>query len=134
MADIALLHRTGVAARSSRPSTEQKIRGASQEFESVLLGQWLKEAEDSFGSVPGGDDDGDSGQMKNFAMQHLAREITKSGGIGISKIVEGALSTAAGLSQSVRESAAESGKDINIPESIEPTIGRSSNVGESNGK
>lgn len=116
MAGIAWLHRSSMAAAPS--PAEQKVHEASQEFESVLLGQWLQDAEDSFGSVPGGDEDADSSQMKNFAMQHLAQEITKSGGIGIAKIVEGALTKAGDPSRAAQDATAESGKDIEIPQSF----------------
>jgi len=70
-----------------------KLSSAAQEFESVLLGQWLQNAESSFGSVPGGDDDADScgEQMQGFATQSLAGQLTASGGIGIARLVEGAL-------------------------------------------
>lgn len=59
----------------------------------MLLGQWLKDAESTFGSVPGSEEDDDAGgqQMKEFAMQHVAKEITDRGGIGIAPMVERAL-------------------------------------------
>ena len=69
-----------------------RLSSAAKEFESVLLGQWLKDAESTFGSVPGSEeDDAGGGQMKDFAMQHLATEITNRGGVGIAPIVERAL-------------------------------------------
>lgn len=83
-----------------RPSGIRTPAEASQEFESVLLGQWLQAAEASFGSVPGNeDDDVGSSQIKEFATQHLAAVIAKSGGIGIAKIVESALIGSAGINQ-----------------------------------
>jgi Rod binding domain-containing protein len=74
-----------------------KLSSAAQEFESVLLGQWLQNAESSFGSVPGGDDDADScgEQMQGFATQRLAGQLAASGGIGIARLVEQALRKAA---------------------------------------
>jgi Rod binding domain-containing protein len=78
---------------------------ASQEFESVLLGQWLQGAENSFGSMPGEqDDDAGDSQMREFATQHLATELARSGGIGIAKIVEGALIKSAGMNVAATES------------------------------
>ena len=69
-----------------------RLSSAAKEFESVLLGQWLKDAESTFGSVPGSEEDDVGGQqMKDFAMQHLAPEITDRGGIGIAPMVEKAL-------------------------------------------
>jgi Rod binding domain-containing protein len=73
-------------------SNTARLSSAAKEFESVLLGQWLKDAESSFGSVPGSEEDDAGGkQMKEFAMQHVAAEITDRGGIGIAPMVERAL-------------------------------------------
>jgi Rod binding domain-containing protein len=74
-------------------SSNKRIAAAAQEFESVLVGQWLTEAESSFGTVPGSEqpDDPGASQMNEFAMQHLASEITKKGGIGIARLVEAGL-------------------------------------------
>jgi Rod binding domain-containing protein len=73
-------------------SSTARLTSAAKEFESVLLGQWLKDAESSFGSVPGSEEEDSGGeQMKDFAMQHVATEITNRGGIGIAPMVEKAL-------------------------------------------
>jgi Rod binding domain-containing protein len=81
----------GVSASTS--VGRSKLSSAAQEFESVLLGQWLQDAESSFGGVPGSDDDVDpcGEQMQGFATQRLAGQLTASGGIGIARLVEGAL-------------------------------------------
>lgn len=78
---------------SSLSATDRsRLTSAAKEFESVLLGQWLKDAESSFGSVPGSEEDDAGGeQMKEFAMQHVAAAITDRGGIGIAPMVEKAL-------------------------------------------
>jgi Rod binding domain-containing protein len=69
-----------------------RLTSAAKEFESILLGQWLKDAESTFGSVPGSEEeDQGADQMKEFAMQHVATEITDRGGIGIAPIVAKAL-------------------------------------------
>lgn len=83
-----------------------RLSSAAKEFESVLLGQWLKDAESTFGTIPGSDqDDADGEQYKEFAMQHVATEITDRGGIGIAPIVERALAmqTPAQVAQSKGE-------------------------------
>jgi Rod binding domain-containing protein len=70
----------------------ERLSSAAKEFESVLLGQWLKDAESSFGSVPGSEEDDAGGeQMQDFALQHVATEITDRGGIGVAQMVERAL-------------------------------------------
>ena len=120
---------------SSQPGLAHKVGDASQDFESVLLGQWLQEAEDSFGSVPGGEDESaDGSQMKAFAMQHLAQEITRSGGIGIARIVEGALTKSAGLSGTAGDATAESGKGMTVAHSDASPLSPRSVSGNSNVK
>ena len=70
-----------------------KIEKAATDFESILLGQWLEEAEQSFGSAPGADPDADQdldpghSQFQGLAIQSLAKSLTKSGGIGIAKMI-----------------------------------------------
>jgi Rod binding domain-containing protein len=76
---------------SGSPEDRTKIHKAGQDFESLLLGQWLQQAEDSFGKLPGGDEDEgeDSGSssMQGIAMQSLGQAMTASGGIGISRMI-----------------------------------------------
>jgi Rod binding domain-containing protein len=92
MSVIGTLQPGSVDLGSTPSPLNKNAAEASQEFESVLLGQWLQGAESSFGSMPGDqDDDAGDSQMREFATQHLATELSRSGGIGIAKIVEGAL-------------------------------------------
>lgn len=79
-----------VGTASSRE--DAKIDKAGKDFESILLGSWLQQAEQSFAKVPGGDgqdEDDDSGkdQFQGIAMQALAGSLTASGGIGIAKMI-----------------------------------------------
>ena len=65
-----------------------KIAKAGKDFESILLGNWLQGAEESFAKVPGGDgEDDDAGQFQGIAMQALAGSLTASGGIGIARMI-----------------------------------------------
>jgi Rod binding domain-containing protein len=68
-----------------------KIEKSAKDFESLLLGSWLQEAEQSFAALPGGDDDEDSGagkdQFQGIAMQALGTSMTAAGGIGIAKMI-----------------------------------------------
>ena len=74
-----------------------KIEKAARDFESVLLGHWLEEAQKSFSTVPGADSDqddddqgnGDPGhdQFQGLAMQALAGSLANSGGIGIARMI-----------------------------------------------
>jgi Rod binding domain-containing protein len=74
-------------------SDAAKIDKGSQQFEAILIGSWLKDAEQSFGSVPGGNDNQDSGgeQMMSLGVQSLATSMAASGGIGIGKMIAKAM-------------------------------------------
>ncbi len=69
----------------------ERAEKAGQDFESLLLGHWLEEAQESLGSAPGGgeDDEEDSTrtQFQAIGMQSLATAITKAGGIGLAKMI-----------------------------------------------
>jgi Rod binding domain-containing protein len=78
----------------SATSQNAKIEKSAKDFESILLGSWLQQAEQSFGSVPGEEDeDTDSGkdQFMGIAMQSLGTSMTTSGGIGIAKMISNSL-------------------------------------------
>jgi len=88
-----LLQRTRQTATSPAPEVkdEAKIVKAGKDFESILLGTWLQQAENTFAKAPGGDDDDDkdpgADQFQGMAMQSLASSLTASGGIGIAKMI-----------------------------------------------
>ena len=75
----------------SAATENTKIEKSAKDFESILLGSWLQQAEQSFGTVPGGDgdDDADPGkdQFQGMAMQSLGTSMTAAGGIGIAKMI-----------------------------------------------
>ncbi|MGC2404361.1 MAG: rod-binding protein [Acidobacteriaceae bacterium] len=75
----------------SAAADDKKIEKSAKEFESILLGTWLQQAEKTFAAVPGGeeDDDADAGkdQFQSIAMQSLAASMTQAGGVGIAKII-----------------------------------------------
>lgn len=84
-----LLHQT-----ASSDKDNSKIEKSAKDFESILLGSWLQQTEQSFGSLPGAeDDDADSGkdQYAGIAMQALGASMTAAGGIGIAKMVSKSL-------------------------------------------
>lgn len=82
-------------ARSAKLDPDKsKIDKTAKEFESLLLGHWLEQAQQAFASVPGADDEsGEEGsdpgksQFQSLGMQSLAQSITKSGGLGIAKMI-----------------------------------------------
>ena len=92
-ADKLLRHSVAGSADNS------KIEKSAKDFESILLGGWLQQAEQSFGSLPGGDDDEDADagkdQLQGIAMQSLGSSMTAAGGIGIAKMISAQLHKAA---------------------------------------
>jgi len=74
-------------------SDDAKIEKGSKEFEAVLVGSWLQQAEQSFATVPGADDDQDPGrdQMMSLGVQQLATSLAASGAIGIGKMIAQAM-------------------------------------------
>ena len=91
---------------SSGPRAATSVTSAAQEFESILLGQWLQAAESSFGSAPGGPDDADTGgeQIQGFAVQRLAVQLAASGGVGIAQLLQDALTKSSGVQLAGRDS------------------------------
>ncbi|HEY2856817.1 MAG TPA: hypothetical protein VGJ21_00200 [Terracidiphilus sp.] len=75
-------------------SDNGKIDKSAKEFESMLLGSWLQQAEQSFATIPGAEDDDDAAsrdQMMSLGIQNLSQALVNSGGIGIAKMVSRAL-------------------------------------------
>jgi len=97
--------RSSVADPSPASRENAKIEKAGKDFESILLGNWLQQAEQSFAKVPGGDgedgddDDSSKDQFQGIAMQALAGSLTASGGIGIAKMITQHLHDAAAAPQ-----------------------------------
>ena len=99
---------------SSTPADDNKIDRSAKDFESILLASWLQQAEESFGSLPGADDeeDGDPGkdQLQGIAMQSLGSSMTAAGGIGIAKMISAQLHKAANAAADVRGSTTPAGR------------------------
>jgi len=79
---------TGATAKSSNPP--DKIKGAAEQFEALMIGQLLKTARES-GSSSGwmgtGQED-EAGQTSiDMAEQQLASVMAKSGGLGLTKVI-----------------------------------------------
>ena len=78
----------GAQVKGSDP---KKINEAAKNFESLLVGHWLEQAEKSFASVPGTDQDeqNDSSreQFMSIACESLAKGLSKNGGFGIAAMI-----------------------------------------------
>lgn len=104
----ALLRQAEAGAASG---DDVKIRKSSKEFEAMLLGTWLQQAESSFASVPGGDDEDTSqrDQIVGFGVQSLCSFLAQSGKFGLGNMIEHAMEKMAHR-QTVAESDAPSTK------------------------
>ncbi|MDR3735506.1 MAG: hypothetical protein P4L10_08230 [Acidobacteriaceae bacterium] len=74
-----------------------KIDQSAKDFESLLLGNWLQQAEESFAKVPGGgsEDEADdaTNQLQGIAMQALGTAMTAAGGVGLARVISDQLHT-----------------------------------------
>jgi len=84
-------------AAPKKLTDDAKIDKSAQQFEAILVGTWLNEAQQSFASVPGGDTDRDAGgdQMMSLGVQSLSTSMAASGGLGIGKMIAKAMHAAA---------------------------------------
>jgi Rod binding domain-containing protein len=93
--------------------SDAKIDKGSKEFEAILVGSWLQQAEQSFTSLPGADDDNKdvaSDQVMSFGVQALSTSLAASGGIGIGKMIAKAMHAAADKANAKAPAQAEQGK------------------------
>ena len=98
----------GESGAGQDAKVDAKIEKSSRDFESILLGSWLQGAEQSFGTVPGGDgeSDEDTGkeQFQGIATQALAGSLAAQGGIGIAAMISKSLHAAlSGAKTATRE-------------------------------
>ncbi len=84
-------------AAPKQMTDDAKIDKSAQQFEAILVGTWLNEAQQSFANVPGGDTDRDAGgdQMMSMGVQSLSTALAASGGLGIGKMIAKAMHAAA---------------------------------------
>ncbi|HEX4036803.1 MAG TPA: hypothetical protein VHX37_01980 [Acidobacteriaceae bacterium] len=76
---------------------DARIEKSAKQFEAMLLGSWLQQAEQSFATVPGAEDDEEAAgrdQMMSLGVQSLSQAMADSGGIGIAKMIATALEAA----------------------------------------
>lgn len=98
------------------PTTASKIDKGAKQFEEMLLSNWLQQAEQSYATVPGADDDDDqdkSGrdQMLGLGVQSLAQAMEASGGIGIAKMIAKAMTAQADKAQNAAPTAESAAGD-----------------------
>jgi Rod binding domain-containing protein len=75
----------------SAGTDHNKIDKAARNFESLLVGHWLEQAEKSFASVPGTDpdeqQDSSRDQFMSIACESLAQGLSRNGGFGIAHMI-----------------------------------------------
>ena len=89
----------------------QKELGAARDFEALLIGQMLRSIrEEGSGWLGTGDDDGGAVAV-GFGEEQLARALTKSGGLGLSKVIASGLAArSAALNVKVAKNAEQDGR------------------------
>jgi Rod binding domain-containing protein len=111
--------------KNTDPGNSAKIQKSAREFEAVLLSHWLEQAEQSFASVPGSDQDPDADpgrdQFHAIAMQAIGGALTGGhGGLGIAAMVAKHLEAQAAHKAAVN---ALEIKDLkSVPISIKPLV------------
>ena len=110
-------------------SDDAKIEKGSKEFEAILVGSWLQQAEQSFATVPGADEDQDPGgeQMMSLGVQQLATAMAANGGLGIGKMIAKAMHHNAEIAKA--GAASPSGPGTPQPEPIDTTGIRAKSTG-----
>lgn len=82
-----------VSPMGSAPQRQStaRIKKAAIDFESILLGHWLEQAQESLAGAPGGtdnsEDDPARSQFQGIGMQALATALTQAGGIGLAALI-----------------------------------------------
>jgi Rod binding domain-containing protein len=70
---------------------DSKLKSSAHQFEAILIGKWLEEAETTFAKLPGDDDDPDADpgqdQFRSMAIQFLAEGISSAGGLGVAAMI-----------------------------------------------
>src|ERR1700733_2544029 len=110
------------AAKLVRPTVSSekenaKIEKSAKDFESLLLGGWLQQAEQSFAKLPGGDDEEDadagSDELQGIAMQSLGTAMTEAGGIGLARMISRQLHKAENIAGDLPEKGESLSSDSN---------------------
>jgi len=108
------------------PSNADRIEKGSKQFETMLLSSWLQQAEQSFATAPGTDNDDDEDkagrdQILGLGVQSLAQALEASGGIGIAKMIAKAMTAQAEKANSAvqapesADSSQNSGRNLSFP-------------------
>jgi peptidoglycan hydrolase FlgJ len=79
---------SGTAAGTKSKDSPEKIEGAAQQFEALMIGQLLKTAREAGSSGWMGTGEDETGQISmDMAEQQLAMTMAKQGGFGLTKTI-----------------------------------------------
>jgi Rod binding domain-containing protein len=101
--DVASLSTALGTAGIHTPDSPQKIHDAASQFEALLIGEVMKSAQssDSKGWLGSDDEEDNSGaSAMEFATDYFARAMASKGGLGLSHMIESAMSSKAANSSS----------------------------------
>ena len=70
----------------------QSMKEAAEAFEALFVGQLLKSAREARGSEGSGEDDNSCNSLMELADEHMAQQISRSGGCGLAKAILAQLS------------------------------------------
>ena len=94
----------------AKGDTPEKVRGAAQQFESLLIGQLLKTSREAGQSGWLGTESDDAGQIGvEMAEQQFARMLSAGGGLGMAKMIAQGLNQSSNPAPSAKSTPPESG-------------------------
>ena len=70
----------------------EKVKGAAQQFEALLIGQMMKSMRDSEGGWLGTGSDESASSAMEYGQEIFAQAMAKSGGLGLANLVSQGLS------------------------------------------
>jgi Rod binding domain-containing protein len=115
---LAVRNLRGIS-QSPQNKEKAKIEKSAQDFESILVGQWLEQAQKSFATVPGDDPDKENqdpgqDQLRSIALHSLAEGFTKAGGFGLARMISERLEATEGLRGTAQSSDPKTDKSLSV--------------------
>lgn len=92
---------SSVSSLASANTDVAKLRKHAQEFESILLGNWLERVEQTYAAAPDEDSDAASGTLSGLGTQALARALAQNNALGVARMLSNSLSASSSDASSV---------------------------------
>jgi Rod binding domain-containing protein len=87
MADLSIAGVSQQGISTPPKDSPEKIRGAAQQFEALLIGQMMKSMHDSEGGWLGTGEDESGSTAMEYAEETFGQAMAKSGGLGLASLV-----------------------------------------------